>query len=205
MLFVEYRLSPEHRYPGGVDDAVAVYRALLAEGFSPSQLIVMGDSAGGGLSLLAVQALLARQIPAPQGVVVLSPWTDFTTSGASHTRNRATDVVANSDNFRWVIGQLLGKEHTPLSLRNPLFSPLFGSFENFPPMFVNMGTAELLEDDARQVADKARSMGVDVTVEEGVHLMHDYPLFFSFFPEARNTLDNIQTWIQRRFGQPYHS
>ncbi|UJR20366.1 hypothetical protein I4U23_023498 [Adineta vaga] len=196
VLFVEYRLSPEHQYPAGVEDTVAAYRALLHENISPSQLIVMGDSAGGGLTLLTIQALFNRQIPVPRGVIVLSPWADFSTSGESYTRNRQTDVIADFDNFKWIISHLLGNDHSSDSYINPIFSPLFGSFQGFPSMFINMGTAELLEDDSRQVAKKARDAGVNVTIEAGLHLMHDYPLFYSYFPEAQNTLNNINKWIQ---------
>jgi acetyl esterase/lipase len=90
-------------------------------------------------------------------------------------------------------------EQSRLRLYDPRISPLFGSFKGFPPMYVTVGTAEILEDDARGVVENARDAGVDVTFEEGLHLMHVYPLFFSYFPEARNTLDNINKWIQTIF------
>ncbi len=161
----------------------------------------MGDSAGGGLSLLTVQALLARQLPVPAGVIALSPWTDISSSGESHIRNRHTDVMLSMDGSDWVLAQLLGPDYAKLSANDSRFSPLFGSFEGFPPMYINVGTAEILEDDSRRVVEKAQAAGVDVTFEAGLHLMHVYPVFFSYFPEARETLNNINKWIQTIFDQ----
>jgi acetyl esterase/lipase len=200
---VEYRLSPEHPIPAAVDDTVAIYRALLQQDVSPSQLMFMGDSAGGGLTLLTVQALLARQLPVPRGIIAISPWADISASGESYTRNAKVDVMISTDNTRWMAPLLLGPEHSNLTLNNSLFSPLFGSFEGFPPMYVTAGTAEILEDDSRGVVKKAQEAGVDVTLEEGLHLMHVYPLFFHYYPEARNSLDNINKWIQTIFQEKH--
>jgi acetyl esterase/lipase len=201
ILHVEYRRSPEHFLPAAVDDAVAIYRALLHNNVSPSQLMFMGDSAGGGLAMLTIQALIARQLPVPHGVIAMSPWTDVSRSGESYTRNAKLDPMLDVDNAEWLSSQLLDPNHSQLTLDSPLLSPLFGSFEGFPPMYVTVGTAEILEDDSRRVVKKAQDAGVDVTLEEGVHLMHVYPIFFSYFPEARETLDNINEWIQIMFAE----
>jgi acetyl esterase/lipase len=161
----------------------------------------MGDSAGGGLSLLTVQALIAHKLPIPRGVIVLSPWTDLSASGESYKRNRNTDVMFRDtkDDGGATVKLMLGPNPSQLSPDNAIFSPLFGSFEGFPPMYINVGTAEILEDDSRQVVKKAEKAGVDVTFEEGLHLMHVYPIFFHYYPEARNTLNNINTWLQKIF------
>jgi monoterpene epsilon-lactone hydrolase len=196
ILHLEYRLSPEHPLPGAVEDTIAIYRALIRDGISPSQLIIMGDSAGGGLSLLTIQALIARQLPVPRSVITLSPWADLSISSESYTRNRLTDIFLKSDIMKWMVELIMGTNHSQLSSASPVVSPLFGSFEGFPPMYINVGTAEILEDDSRRVFKKAQEAGVDVTFEEGVHLMHVYPIFYSYYPEARNTLDNINKWIQ---------
>ncbi len=201
ILHVEYRLSPEHVLPAPVDDAVAIYRALLRHNISPSQLMFMGDSAGGGLVLLTIQALIALQLPVPRGVIAISPWTDVSRSGESYTRNAKLDAMLDVDNMKWLSSQLLNPNHSQLTLNSPLLSPLFGSFEGFPPMYVTVGTAEILEDDSRRVVKKAQDAGVDVTLEEGLHMMHVYPIFFSYFPEARETLDNIKEWIQIMFAE----
>ena len=200
ILHVEYRLSPEHFLPAPVEDAMAVYQTLLHRKISPSQLTFMGDSAGGGLSLLTIQSLIEQRLPVPRGVVTLSPWTDISSSGESVKRNRDVDVMLNMDDNTWMIEQLLGPKYAELSANSSAYSPLFGSFKGFPPMYINVGTAELLEDDARRVWKKAQDDGVDVTFEEGLHLMHIYPVFFSYFPEARHTLDNIKQWLEKLYA-----
>jgi len=198
---VEYRLSPEYPLPAAVEDAVVVYRALLRHNISPSQLFIMGDSSGGGLALLTIQALIDHQHSVPLGVIVLSPWTDLSASGEIYTRNHLTDVMITTDDINWLTKIALGNNDPALSPDSPIFSPLFGTFKGFPPMYINVGTAEILEDDARRVFKKAQEAGVDVTFEEGLHLLHVYPMFFSYYPEARNTLNNINKWIQTIFKQ----
>jgi acetyl esterase/lipase len=198
VLHLEYRLCPEHPLPAAVDDAVALYQALLQNNISPSQIMIMGDSSGGGLSLLTIQALIAREIPVPRGVIVLSPYTDLSASGESYKRNRDIDIMlrdSTGDQNR-TLELLLGSNPSGLSPDNSIFSPLFGSFAGFPPMYINVGTTEILEDDSRGVVKKAQEAGVDVTFEEGLHLMHVYPIMFSYYPEAQNTLDNIHKWIE---------
>jgi len=86
-----------------------------------------------------------------------------------------------TDDLKWLAELIMGTNHSELSPNSPVFSPLFGSFEGFPPMYINVGTADILEDDSRGVVKKAQDAGVDVTFEEGLHLMHVYPGFFSYF------------------------
>ncbi|UJR20367.1 hypothetical protein I4U23_023499 [Adineta vaga] len=200
ILHIEYRLCPEHPLPEAVEDTVAVYRALLRENISPSRLFVMGDSAGGGLSLLTIQALIHRHIPIPQGIVVLSPWTDLSASGDSFTSNRDKDVMFPTDDNDYMIKLILGPNHSQLLPNNSIYSPLFGSFQGFPPMYITVGTGEVYEDDSRRVVKKVQDANVDVTFEVGLHLLHVYPMFFLYYPEARRTLDNINRWIQAKFN-----
>lgn len=200
LLHLEYRLCPEHPLPAGVDDALALYRALLRQKISPSQMMMMGDSAGGGLALLTIQSLIEHQLPVPRGIIVLSPWTDLSASGESYKRNRAIDIMfRNTGEDDGMVKLMLGPNPSGLLANDSLFSPLFGSFKGFPPMYINVGTAEILQDDARGVWKRAEEAGINVTFEEGLHLMHVYPIFFSYYPEARHTLEHIRTWIQSNF------
>lgn len=199
VIHLEYRLVPEHPLPAAIDDAFTLYRALLRDGIQGSQIVIMGDSAGGGLTLLTVQALLARQLPIPRAAITLSPWADFTASGESYTRNRLTDAMIEVESLGWGIERVFGPNHEKIARDDPAYSPLHGSFKGFPPLYITVGTAEILEDDSRQVADKARAEGVDVILEAGQNLMHVHPLFFPFFPEARDTLENMRQWLQLKF------
>ena len=96
----------------------------------------------------------------------------------------------------WSIEQVLGSDHARLARDDPSYSPLFGSFQGFPPMYITVGTAELVEDDSRQLANKALKAGVDVTLEVGLHMMHVHPILYSYYPEARDTLNNILQWVE---------
>ncbi|CAF3971017.1 unnamed protein product, partial [Rotaria sp. Silwood1] len=160
ILHVEYRLSPEHPLPAAVDDIVALYCALLRDKFSPSQMMIIDDLAGGGLSLLT---------------------TDLSTSGESFTRNDEIDLVFTCHDVKWIASQVLDPNKSQLSQNNSLLSPLFGSLQEFPPMYITVGTAEILEDDSRRVLKKAQAVGVNVTFEEGLHLMHVYQQILLYF------------------------
>ncbi|CAF3228073.1 unnamed protein product [Rotaria socialis] len=199
VIHLEYRLVPEHPLPAAVDDALTLYRALLHGGISASRLAIMGDSAGGGLTLLTIQALLARQLPIPRAAVTMSPWADFSASGQSYTRNRFTDLMIRAESLAWGIQRVLGPNHEQILRDDPSYSPLFGSFKGFPPLYITAGTAEILEDDAKGVANKARAEEVDITLEMGQNLMHVHPLFVNYFPEARDTLENIRRWLEPKF------
>jgi acetyl esterase/lipase len=199
VIHLEYRLAPEHPLPSAVDDAVSLYNSLIKENISPSQIIIMGDSAGGGLALLTIQKLISKQIPTPRGVVVVSPWTDLSASGQSYVRNRLTDAMLKPESVSWGIKHVLGHHHQQINHDHPMFSPLFGSFKHFPPMYITVGTAEILEDDSRELFKKAKQSGVNVTLEEGIDLAHVYPLFYPYYPEARKTLENIQKWTRKTY------
>lgn len=93
VLHLEYRLSPEHPLTSAVEDSIVLYRSLLEQNYSSSQILFMGDSAGGGLALLTIQSIIAQGFDVPRGVVVLSPWTDLSASGESYQRNSQTDVL----------------------------------------------------------------------------------------------------------------
>ena len=196
VFHVEYRLSPEHPLPAAVEDTVAVYRALLRQNIPASQLLIIDDSAGGGLALLTVQSLIAHKLPVPRGVISQSAWVDLSISSDSYKRNAQTDLILNEDVLKWFASQAFDPKRSELSRNNPLMDVLSGSFEGFPPIYINVSTSEVLQDDSRRVVDKAKEAGVNITFEEGLHLMHVYAYLF---PEARNTLDNINKWIQSIF------
>lgn len=196
VIHLEYRLAPEYQLSAAVDDALTLYRALLHNRIHPSRLIFMSDSAGGGLTLLTVQALLVHHLPTPPAVILLYLWADFSSSGKSYKRNRSTDVVFSTEIITWGVKQIVGRNNTQKLRKDPLYSPLFGSFNGFPPMYITVGSAELLEDDGRQVAEKAQHAQVNVTLSVGQHLMHVYPMFFNYYPEAREILENISQWLE---------
>ncbi len=192
-LLYEYRLAPEHPYPAALDDSVAVCSALLAQGFQPENILVAGESAGGGLALALLLALKERKIILPVAAVALSPWTDLTCSGDSYrTKNRYSLAPMNS----WtVFSKHYAGDHDPA---DPLISPLFGDPAGLPPLYINAGTDDELFDDGERFSRKAKEAGVDVTWRPGEGQVHCYPLLAPLFPEATEAMDEIVEFVKRR-------
>ncbi len=194
-LVFEYRLAPEHPFPAAVDDSVSVYKAILLQGYKPENILIAGESAGGGLTLALLLALKEQNIQLPKAAVAISPWADLTCSGESYqTKNN----VSVAPKFSWnVFSKHYVGENNP---ENPLISPLFGNLENLPPIFVNAGTDDELFDDGRRFAEKARAAGVHVIFSAGEGQVHCYPLLAPFFPEATEAMNEIVNFIKTQLN-----
>lgn len=191
-LVYEYRLAPEHPFPAAVDDSVTVYSWLLDKGFNPANILVAGESAGGGLTLVLLLALKERKIPLPVAAVAISPWADLTCSGPSYqTKNKVSLAPLNS----W---HVFSKHYRGASAPNhPLISPVFGDLQGLPPIFINAGTDDELYDDGELFAEKARLAGVDVTFRAGAGMFHCYPLMAPMFREATEAMNEITSFIKK--------
>src|SRR5262249_49424454 len=138
VLAADYRLAPEHRFPAAVDDCVATWRWLLAQGVAPGNVVVQGDSAGGGLGLALLLSLRDGRKPLPAAAVLCSPWTDLTQSGAAMERNAAADpTISKAYLDRFADAYLNGAD-----AGNPLASPLFGDLLGLPPLLIQVGSIE---------------------------------------------------------------
>lgn len=195
-LLFDYRLAPEHPFPAALDDTLTVYRWLLAEGYEPRNIVVFGESAGGGLCLSALVALRDLQLPLPAAGVALSPWTDLTLSGESY-RTRAS-VCLSPAGMSQVCSKYYAGDHDP---RHPWISPLFADLGGLPPVWIVVGDYETMRDDSIRFAEKARAAGCDVTLRVGEEMIHCYPLLAPFFPEATEAMDEICAFIRARIGQ----
>ncbi len=191
-LQFEYALAPEHPFPRGLDEAVGVYRWLLDKDVPPGEIVLAGESAGGGLVLAMLLAFRERNIPMPAAAVAISPWTDLTCASESYrSRNRRSLAPLNS----WtVFSKYYAGEHPP---GHPLISPLFGDPHGLPPLFINAGEDDELFDDGRKFAEKARDAGVDVTFVAGEGMVHCYPLFAPLFREATQAMDEICSFVRK--------
>lgn len=195
VLAVDYRLAPEHPYPAALDDAVAAYRFAVRQA-GAHRVVLAGDSAGGGLTIAALVALRDAGDPPPAAGVCLSPWVDLTQSGETiATRADDDPMVRVVDLERWA-GAYSGR----LDEDDPLVSPLFADLAGLPPLLIEVGTAEVLLDDARRLAARARAAGVDVTIFEGDDLIHVWHFFAGAVPEADAGIDRVGRFIRLRVG-----
>jgi phosphinothricin tripeptide acetyl hydrolase len=193
-LLLDYRLAPEHPFPGAVDDATAAYRWLLEQGVAPAHIVIGGDSAGGGLTVATLLALRDAELPMPAGGVCISPWVDLTFSGASYRTRAAVDPIVTRPGIDEMARAYLGA--TPA--RTPLASPLFADLRGLPPLLIHVGSDEVLLDDAVQLADRAKAAGVDATLEVWDRMIHVWHWFLPMLDEAQSAVDGIGRFVQAR-------
>lgn len=193
VLLVHYRLLPEHPFPAGLEDALTAYRHLLEEGIPAEEIVISGDSAGGCLTLALLLAVREEGLPMPGAAVLISPLTDLTFSTPARTTNRWRDPMLPNVRKAGAYFKYAG-DH---SVDEPLVSPIYGSYENFPPIFALVSSTETLLDDTLVVARKARSQGVDCEVEVWHNLPHVWTLF-TFLPETHRAIANICNFIESK-------
>lgn len=192
----DYRLGPEHRFPAAVEDAVAVYRALLAGGAEPGQVMVAGDSAGGGLALALALALKAEGLPQPAGIFVVSPWADLTQSGASYGAKADTDPMITKAGLDLNARAYLGG----LDARDPLASPVFGDFEGVAPVLIQTGSEEALLSDSLTMADVLGHARVDVRLEVWPEMIHVFHAWSGGLQAARRAIRLAGAWMEERYA-----
>ncbi|MEO7385867.1 MAG: alpha/beta hydrolase [Gammaproteobacteria bacterium] len=191
VLSVDYRLAPEHPYPAAANDVLAAYRWLLKQGYKARDIGVLGDSAGGDLALVLVLAARDAGLPAPAAIAVLSPVTDMTGSGDTRVTLGTADPILSGDApARW--SAYLGGQEPG----DPKVSPVFADLRGFPPLLVQVGTREVLLSDSVRLARKARTDGVDVTLDvwEGMwHVWQGNP----DVPESKAAANEIAAFFRR--------
>ena len=193
---VDYRRAPEHPFPAAVDDGLAVYRELLAAGTDPRDLVLAGDSAGGGLSIATLLAARTAGLPQPAAVVVFSPWVDLTLAGASIRSKQDADPIFTEADLRDYADLYLGAADRT----QPLASPVFADLAGLPPLLVQVGANELLLDDAVRLAARAGSDDVEVTLEIGPGLPHVFQHHYGRLDEADAALDRAARFLNAHLG-----
>ncbi|TWB70624.1 acetyl esterase/lipase [Nitrospirillum amazonense] len=193
-LAIDYPLAPEATLPAAPDAALAAYEYLIGQGYS--RIAIVGDSAGGGLSLVTMAQLAKRSdIAKPIAGVVFSPWADLAFTGGSMTDPGVVDPLIGYDYLRDCADKYLGA----YAATDPLASPLHGDLAGLPPLLIQVGTAERLLDDSRQFAAKAAAAGVPVELEvwEGMH--HVFQLDVAHLESSRDALDRASRFLVRAF------
>lgn len=189
-LMVNYRLAPEHPHPTALEECLAAYQWLLEQGVNAKDIVIAGDSAGGNLALATLQHISARQQPMPSCAALLSPFLDFTLSGASALNNAQRDPIFTPAFAIGIRGFYApGERHS-----HPAVSPLFGEFAGLPPLLFQVGSTEMLLDDSVRAAAKADAAGIPVRVEIWERLPHVFQIIPAL-PQTQAAAKNICHFI----------
>ena len=192
VLLIDYRLAPEHPFPAAVEDSVAAYRWMLAQGLKPSRISVAGDSAGGGLTVATLVAIRDAKLATPGAAVCLSPWVDLEGVGDSMKSKASVDPMVQRDGLLEMAQHYLaGKD-----ARSPLAAPLYADLAGLPPMLIQVGTAETLLDDSTRIAERARKAGVKVTLEPWENMIHVFQVFAPMLDEGQQAIEKIGEFIR---------
>ncbi len=196
VLMIDYRLAPEHPFPAAVEDSTEAYKWLVEDqNINSKNIIIAGDSAGGGLTFATLLNLRDKGIALPAAAVGLSPWTDLGITGDSYRNNREIDPVVSIYGIIFDAELYLGGT----DYNNPLASPMYGDFKGLPPMYILVGTAELLLDDSKVLAKRAKEAGVDVTLDIWDDMPHVFPAFAAFAPEGQKGIEKIGEFTAKFF------
>lgn len=189
---VDYRVAPKYPYPAALYDAYSAYSILLNLGYRGENIVLAGDSAGGGLCLALCAYLRDRNIELPNAMVLMSPWADLTASGSSYEENYMKDpLFGNTKESMIYNGEYIGKENP----KHPYISPVFGIFDAFPQMLIQVGSIEMLLSDSITVAEKAKKAGcqVDLNIYEG--MFHVFQMALNRIPESEEAWEEITEYM----------
>ncbi|MGD8458081.1 MAG: alpha/beta hydrolase [Anaerolineales bacterium] len=192
-LGINYRLAPENPFPTALEDTIKTYLWLLDEDIHPKNIILAGDSAGGGLAISAMVSLRDSGHPLPAGAVCLSPWTDLVSTGETIRTKVSSDPILTPDECR-KYANLYSRDH---DLKHPLISPLYAELNDLPPILIQVGTEEILLDDSVRIAKRLQDFEVEVTLEIWEEMVHVFQSFAVILPEGRKAIINIGNFIEK--------
>ena len=196
VLALDYRLAPEHPFPAPVEDSVAAYRWLLAEGFDPARITLGGDSAGGGLTVAALVQIRYLGLPLPAAGVCVSPWVDMEGLGESMETRAEADPMVGKENLMISAKTYLGGADP----RAPLAAPLYADLRGLPPILIQVGDAEVLLDDSTRLAGVAREAGVEVQMDVWDDMIHVWHVFAPILPEGKQAIKQAGDFIKKHTG-----
>jgi monoterpene epsilon-lactone hydrolase len=191
-LSVEYRLAPENPYPSGLNDAIAVYKWLLKNNYNHQQIIIAGDSAGGGLAMATLIKIRDEQMPLPGAAVFLSPWLDLRSTGNSRLSLAHKDPMLKPG-----MSKIYTDYYAPdMDLTNPYISPYYANPVGLPPIYIKVSDSELPLDDSTRFEKNAKTVGVEVELEIWKDMLHVWHIFSPVLPEATRAIKRIGKYIE---------
>jgi len=192
-FMVDYRLAPKHPFPEGLKDVVTAYKWLLTNNFQPNNILISGDSAGGGLALALLLKLRDSNITLPAGAICLSPWTDLTLKSDSYKTNLERDPTLDMSELHYGIQSYIG--NSDIDPENPYISPVYANLAGLPPLLIEVGEIELLRDDAIRVAKRAKDAGVNVILNVYNDMPHVFQNMDFSIPEVKVSFNRINQFI----------
>jgi len=195
-LLPEYRLAPEHPFPAAVEDALSIYGALRDDGYTPEDIVIAGDSAGGGLAMALLLSLRDAGEPMPAGAVLFSPWLDLTGSGESMKTHVKRDPWFDPGELA-IMARYYCKE---IEFEHPLVSPVFADMAGLPPIYIQVGEDEILLSDSTRIAEKIEKAGGDVKLEIWPGMWHVFQVFVHQMPESGEAIRKIAPFVREKLG-----
>jgi acetyl esterase/lipase len=195
-ITLDYRLAPEHPYPAALDDARAAYEGLLAQGMDPGQIVLAGESAGGGLAVATLLASRGAGLAMPSCAYLLSPFADLTLSGETLVERESLDPILSPAGLRVHAPEYVGGADAA----DPLISPIFGDLRGLPPLLIQVGSHEILLSDALRLAGRAATTDVAVTLDVTPGAPHVFQGFAGVLDEAGAALDRASDFVKAQLG-----
>ncbi|PKN87835.1 MAG: alpha/beta hydrolase [Chloroflexi bacterium HGW-Chloroflexi-8] len=188
VLAIDYRLAPENQFPAALEDSLAAYSWLISKGYDPSNIVIAGDSAGGGLAIATLISLRDRNKPLPACAVCISPWVNL--SYTCKKSNNNNDPILNPEILSTYSSYYAGQSDSS----NPLISPIFANLQGLPPMLIQVGTNEILLDQVQQFVEKARQAEIEILIDFWQGLFHVFQII-PIIPETKLSLEKIANFI----------
>ncbi len=195
---LDYRLAPEHAFPAWLDDAVGACATLIDE-LGAANVVLGGDSAGGGLALATLLANRDDGRAQPAAAIAFSPWTDLAGTLPSWRANADVDAMIDAASLSAVGRAIAVAADRPAT--DPLLSPAFGDFAGCPPLLLEVGTTEVLLDDARAIRDAYIRCGGAVELHEWPQAPHVFPAFARILPEGRAAHAEVSAFVARHLDR----